>query len=612
MSKAGNGAAAPLNKLYYGDNLHWLETMQPNTADLVYLDPPFNSQASYNILYHSPDGEASQAQYQAFEDSWSWDKPADIALAKIMTSGSPAAEIISALHNYMQKSDLMAYLVMMTARLIELRRVLKPTGSLYLHCDPGASHYLKIILDAVFLGSGGFRNEVIWKRTGSHGGAKRWGPVHDTILFYAASGDYTWNRVFQEYDQQYLDDYYRFNDERGRYRLVTLTGAGTRTGDSGKPWRNVDPTDSGRHWAVPIRSLQTAYPKEDLTVLSTQEKLDLLDKAGLVYWPTRGSVPQQKRYSNENPGVPLQDIITDIRPISSHSQERLNYQTQKPIALLQRIIEASSDKDGVVLDPFCGCGTAIEAAQILGRHWIGIDITPLAVDVVERRLSRRGLRRKIDYQIEGIPLDMDGAKRLYEADPLHLHYQLWALTLVDGQPRDGGKPGADKGVDGLIYFQDDSRTIGKAIVSVKGGENVHAKDVRDLIGAMNNQQAKMGVFVTLHKTKAMDDAAKEAGSIEAGGKMRRRVQVVLIEDLLEGKKPDLPPVHDIISAAAAARRARSVRETELTPDEIRESPQFKYPITGGKKSDQKSLPMDEPLLVQQPATPKGRSRRRRA
>jgi DNA modification methylase len=609
MLKGGNGERAPINKLYYGDNLHWLEKMPPATADLIYLDPPFNSQSTYNILYHSPDGEASQAQYQAFEDSWSWDKPADIALAKIMTSGSPAAEIISSLHNYMQTSDLMAYLVMMTARLIELRRVLKPTGSLYLHCDPGASHYLKIILDAVFLGGGGFRNEVIWKRTGSHGGARRWGPVHDTILFYSASSDYTWNRVFQEYDPQYLDDYYRFSDERGRYRLVTLTGAGTRTGDSGKPWRDVDPTDSGRHWAVPMRALQGAYPNKDLRNLTTQEKLDLLNDAGLVYWPTRGSVPQQKRYSTENPGVLLQDIISDIRPISSHSQERLNYQTQKPIALLQRIIEASSNIGETVLDPFCGCGTAIEAAQLLERKWIGIDITPLAIDVVERRLSRRGVRRKFDYLVEGVPLDMDGAHRLYESDPLHLHYQLWALTLVDGQPREGGKPGADKGVDGVIYFQDDARTIEKATVSVKGGKNVHAQDVRDLIGTMNNQRAKLGVLVTMHKTRAMEEAARDAGSIEAGGKMRRRVQIATIEDLLEGRKPDLPPVHDIISAAAAARRARSVREVELTPEELRESPQFKYPITGGKKARQQDLPLPEPLLTEQPAT---RNRRRRS
>ena len=293
MSKAGNGAGLPPNKLYYGDNLHWLEKMSPNTADLVYLYPPFNSQASYNILYHSPDGEASQAQYQAFEDSWSWDKPADVALAKIMTSGSPAAEIISALHNYMQKSDLMAYLVMMTARLIELRRVLKPTGSLYLHCDPGASHYLKIILDAVFLALAAFgmrsSGSALVRMAVQNGG----GRCTIRFCFMPRRATIRGIEFFKITIRQYLDDYYRFTDERGRYRLVTLTGAGTRTGDFGKPWRNIDPTDSGRHWAVPIRSLQTAYPKNDLTVLSTQEKLDLLDKAGLVYWPTRGSVPQQ-------------------------------------------------------------------------------------------------------------------------------------------------------------------------------------------------------------------------------------------------------------------------------------------------------------------------------
>jgi site-specific DNA-methyltransferase (adenine-specific) len=342
--------------------------------------------------------------------------------------------------------------------------------------------------------------------------------------------------------------------------------------------------------------------------MSVQERLEVLDAAGLIYWPPRGNVPRFKRYTTVAEGNPIQDIVTDIQAISSQSQERLNYQTQKPIALLQRIIEASSNKGDVILDPFCGCGTAVEAAQVLGRKWVGIDITPLAIDVVERRLGRVGLRRNVDYKVEGVPLDMDGAVRLYESDPLHRDYEHWALTLVDGQPRDGGKAGADKGVDGIIFFQDDAKNIGKAIVSVKGGKNAQAQHVRDLLGAMTSQKAKIGVFVTMHKTSAMDTAARDAESVEAGGKVRRRIQILTIEELLSGKKPDLPPVHDIISAAAAARRARTMRETELTPEEIRESPSFKLPITGGKKKDaQKQLPMDEPLLIQ----PQAKSSRKR-
>ena len=280
--------------------------------------------------------------------------------------------------------------------------------------------------------------------------------------------------------------------------------------------------------------------------------------------------------------------------MGTNDGERLGYQTQKPLGLLKRIINASSNPGDLVLDPFCGCGTTIEAAQELGREWIGIDITALAIDVVERRLNRKGLRRKIDYVVDGIPLDMTSARRLFAEDPHQ--FQLWALTLVDGQPRDGGKKGADKGVDGFVYFQDDASTVGQAIVSVKGGENIHAQHVRDLIGAMHNNRAKLGILVTLNRpTSAMERAAREAESVDAGGKFRPRVQICTVEDLLKGRKPNLPPVYDIISAAAAARRSSGRRPPKVpTASEIRESPTFKYPIPGGgKKSFQQNLFSDE-------------------
>ena len=279
--------------------------------------------------------------------------------------------------------------------------------------------------------------------------------------------------------------------------------------------------------------------------------------------------------------------------------------------MLERIIKLSSNPGDVVLDPFCGCRTAIEAAQLHGRKWIGIDITVLAIDVVERRLGRIGLRRGDDYTVQGIPLDMDGVHRLFEENPHS--FQLWALTLVDGQPRDGGKKGADKGVDGLIFFQDDATTVGQAIVSVKGGENIHAEHIRDLIGTMNNQRAKLGVFVTLHEpTAAMVRAAREAESVESGGKLRPRVQICTIEQLLKGQKPNLPPVYDIISAAMAARRVRT-QPQEPTPEEIRRSPRFKYPIKGGKKdAAQASLPMEEPIAISSPRKPSNKKPRKRA
>lgn len=582
------------NRLYFGDNLVWLDSFPSECADLIYLDPPFNSQINYHLLYRSP-ADDTQAQYQAFVDSWRWDKPADAAYARIMSRGREAAEIISALHNFMNKSDLMAYLTMMTARLIELYRVLKPTGSLYLHCDSSASHYLKIILDSIF-GPDTFRNEVIWKRAhtvkGNFGqGSKFFGRNTDTILFYTKSGDYVFNQAFKAYSEDYLDTFYRFKEADGRrYRLISMIGPGGAA--KGNPFYEVMGVE--RYWR---------YSKKKMA--------ELID-TGMVVQTKPGAVPQRKQYLEGGKGVAIQSLWEDIQALSASSSERLGYPTQKPLALLERIIETSSSPGDVVLDPFCGCGTAIDAAQALGRRWMGIDITPLAIDVVERRLSRKGLRRKIDYAVEGVPVDMDGARKLYEGDPLHLQFELWALTLVDGQPRDGGKAGADKGIDGLIYFQDDAKTIGRALVSVKGGKNAQAQHVRDLIGTMTTQGAKMGVFVTMHKTSAMDEAAREAGSVDAGGKLRRKVQILTIDELLKGKKPDLPPVHDIISSTAAARRARLTREIEPDHEEIRRSPTFKYPITGGKKKPiQDSLPMDEPLLVQ-PQPPKGRGRKKSA
>lgn len=581
-----------MNKLYFGDNLDWLAKMDSASIDLVYLDPPFNSKAAYNLLYRSPDGSAAQAQYQAFLDSWQWGPSTDVAMAKAIASGSAAAGILTSLNNYMQKSDMMAYLAMMAARLIELHRILKPTGNLYLHCDSSASHYLKIVLDSIF-GGDAFRNEIIWKRSHAHSdgkqGSKHFGRITDTLLFYAKGKDSKWNRQYAPYDQEYIDRDYRRQDPDGRrYRIDNLQGPGGA--EKGNPFYEV--MGVSRYWRY------------------SKEKMDALIKEGRIIQTRPGAVPQYKRYLDEMPGVPLQNLWDDLPVLNNRSKESLGYPTQKPIALLERIIAASTDEGDVVLDPFCGCGSAIEAAQALKRHWIGIDITALAIDVVERRLSRIGMRRGRDYQVDGIPMDMDGARRLFSQDPHQ--FQLWAITLVDGQPRDGGKKGADKGVDGLVFFQDDAKNTGQAIISVKGGSNIHAEHVRDLVGAMHNQRSKLGILITMHEpTAAMTKAAREAESVEAGGKLRPRVQICTIESLLKGLKPSLPPVYDIISAAAAARRNRSTAAAEPTPAEIRESPSFKMPISGGKqKSAQRDLPMDEPLLVQpQPRRSRGRRKR---
>jgi len=388
------------------------------------------------------------------------------------------------------------------------------------------------MMDAIF-GHENFRNEIIWKRTGSHGGSKRWGPVHDVILFYTKSNNYTWNKVHQEYDKSYLDDFYRYKDARGRYRLVTLTGAGIRTGDSGKPWREVDPTGSGRHWALPMRALQAAYPDQDFSTTSTQDKLDLLDKAGLVYWPTRGSVPQQKRYTDEAPGVPVQDMITDIGPISSHSKERLGYPTQKPISLLDRIIQASSNKGDIVFDPFCGCGTTIYSAIKNERKWVGCDIAILSIRLIRDTLTgdRYRLVEGKNFKVDGIPVSVEQAEHLFRRDPFQ--FQHWLVERIGGFPMQ--KKTADAGIDGRLYFET-NQGLQEVVLSVKGG-NLRPTDIRDLRGVLEREGAAMAGFLSLKDpSKAMYEEAARAGTYTYRGVDYPRIQMLTVHDVIEDKR----------------------------------------------------------------------------
>jgi hypothetical protein len=411
-------------------------------------------------------------------------------------------------------------------------------------------------------------------------------------LFYGKSNQYTWNRLYLPYDQKYIDrDYRRVDDDGRRYRISDMRGPGGA--EKGNPFYEV--MGVSRFWAY------------------SKEKMDKLISEGRVIQTRPGAVPQLKNYLDRMPGMPVQNLWDDLPVINNRSKEWLGYQTQKPVALLERIISASTNPDDLVLDPFCGCGTAIEACQKLGRRWIGIDITVLALDVVERRLRRefRFLEKgkNKNYDITGIPLGIDEAQRLFAADPHE--FELWALTLVDGQPREGGKRGADGGIDGLIFFQDDAATIGQAIVSVKGGRNRSVDHVRDLIGTMHNKGAKLGVFITLHEpTSPMEKTAREAGSVEAGGRVRPKVQICTIRQLLTGERLDLPPTFDIISAAAAARRTRQT-VSPPTPEQLRREPELPpMPIAGGRgrRRDQPTLPLNDPVLTQ----PQPGQRRRRS
>lgn len=549
------------NTLFFGDNLQVLREEVPGSSvDLVYLDPPFNSAATYNVLFKAPDGRATEASVEAFEDTWHWGDAAAQAYEEVLTGRhDKAATLLRAMRVALGENDMMAYLAMMAVRLVELRRVLKPTGSLYLHCDPTASHYLKLLLDGVF-GPECFRNEIVWKRTHSHGGARRWGPIHDTIFFYAMSSRFTWNRTFQGYSEDYLTRFYRFSDERGRFRLVTLTGAGVRHGDSGQAWRSVNPTAVGRHWAVPTGALARAYPEHDPKALTTQEKLELLDAAGLVAWPKRaGGVPQQKRYADENPGVPLQDVITDIRPLGKLDAERLGYPTQKPLALLERIIAASSNPGDVVLDPFCGCGTAVHAAEKLGRKWMGVDITHLAISLIERRL--KDAFPAIAFDVKGTPKDLAGARNLAARDKHQ--FQWWAVSLVEAVPQGGKKRGADRGIDGIRWVRTgpNKGDLERLIVSVKGGDNVSVRDVRDLVGTVQREGAAGGVLVTLATpTRDMLREAASHGFFEYGLGRSRKIMVKTVEELLRGVHDDgerLPPLGRQEGFRTAPREKRS-------------------------------------------------------
>ena len=607
------------NRMYYGDNLEILRNQEyfPNgCVDLIYLDPPFNSNRNYNVLFKAESGADSEAQITAFEDTWHWSEAA-LSTYFDLVQDAPAkiATAMKALMDLIGHNQMMAYLVMMAARLVELERVLKPSGSLYLHCDPTASHYLKILMDAIF-GTENYRNHITWKRTGSHGGSRKWGPISDNIFFYTKSEEYVWNKIYQAYDQQYIDDYYRYEDERGQYRLVTLTGAGTRQGDSGRPWRGVDPTDSGRHWAIPKASLEAAYLDRDLSALSVQERLELLDEAGLVYWPKQGRVPQQKRYLDEAEGVLIQDIISDIRPLGSHAKERLSYPTQKPEALLERIISASSNEGDIVLDPFCGCGTTIAAAHKLNRRWIGVDITHLSIALQKYRLQNQfELVSGIDYEVIGEPVTVDAARALAHDPDNEGRYQFewWALSLIGAKPTKGkpgsrkGQKGADKGIDGIInFFEEDDRgkpVAATVVVQVKSGK-VSSRDIRDLKGTVGREQAAIGVFITLEKpTQAMQKEALAASYYESPSrreKRYRKIQILTIGDLLEGTGVDMPRQFTGIKRAEFYKSrdvnmdGESQKDLFQKPGEIPETPGvfIERGPRGGTVKDPRSVSVD--------------------
>lgn len=469
------------NVLYYGDNLPILRKYIPDgSIDLIYLDPPFNSKATYNVLFKEPTGEPSNAQVTAFEDTWHWTEETEKTYQEIEdTAPANVVNLMVALKDAIGKNDMMAYLTMMCIRLLELRRVLKDTGSIYLHCDPTASHYLKIVMDAIF-DVKNFRNEIVWCYTGREAPVKhKFSRKHDSILYYTKTDNYVFNVEYEPYDENYVKLYFTHKDECGRF----------------------------------------------------------------FQWQPDGKGGRYKQYLDKSKGIPLRDWW-EIKPVhgvdymkrNETKREWQGYPTQKPEALLERIIKTSSNEGDIVLDPFCGCGTAVVVAQRLNRGWIGIDITHLAVSLMKWRLNN--YFPNIQFKTIGEPKDLSGARELAKEN--RYQFQWWALSLIDARPYGDKKKGADTGIDGYSYFNDGGKT-NKVVVQVKSG-NVSVNQIRDLISVVDRENASMGFFITLEEpTRPMkEEATKKGFYTDSFGNQYQKVQILTIEELFNGKKPDMP------------------------------------------------------------------------
>ena len=528
------------NQLYYGDNLAVLrDHIADASVDLVYLDPPFNSNAGYNVLFKSASGAGADASIEAFDDTWTWGDASRNALMDIASSTNrPLHVMMTAMHSAIGENPLMAYLAMMAVRLVELHRVLKDTGSLYLHCDPTASHYLKLVLDAVF-GADNFRNEITWLRSrnpkGSQFNHTSWGASTDIILFYARSSET------------------RFNADAAKKptSAVELAKRYPKT-DSIGIWADGPVLRSSSMGARPnLVYAYNGYLPGSAGWRMEREKLAALDAAGDLYWTTEGN-PRRKIRPDTNELDPLSNCWTDISPLNSQAQERLGYPTQKPRALLERIIAASSNPGDLVLDPFCGCGTAVDAAQKLGRRWTGIDITHLAIGMIEHRM--RDGYPGIAFETIGVPRDLASAERLAADDPHQ--FQQWVAWQVGGFPRD--KKGGDKGVDGWFNYLTDANRVETGVISVKAGDIVNPNMVRDLGRVMQRDGHRFGLFVMKGMpTKGMREEAASHGLVEmqfggdAHGNQRfAALQFVTLAELFGGIKPRLPPLISPVKKAA--------------------------------------------------------------
>jgi site-specific DNA-methyltransferase (adenine-specific) len=543
--------------LYYGDNLPILRNRDyfpSESIDLVYLDPPFKSNEDYNVLFSEADGSRSAAQIEAFSDTWRWDVSARRTFDETVENGGRAAEALGAFRSLVGESDMLAYLSMMAPRLLELRRVLKPSGGIYLHCDPTASHYLKVLMDAVF-GPENFRNEIIWKRYSGHGNVtKSLGSVHDTLLFYVASDDATWNAQYGTYDPEYVEHFFRYVEEGTgrRYRIQNVQNP-----NPNRPNLTYEFHGHTRVWKW------------------TRERMEQMDREGRFAFSSTG-FPGLKQYLDEGKGPVLQDVWTDVRSLQTSTAERLGYPTQKPEALLERIISLSSNRGDTVLDPFCGCGTTVAAAQKLGRRWIGIDVTHLAITLIRNRLDD-AYGDRVSYVVVGEPADVGGAEALAKQD--RYQFQWWALGKIRARPVAAERrKGADSGIDGKLFFREkEGGPVKTIVIQVKSG-GLKLSEVRDFGRVIEREKAPVGVLLTLDEpTRDMNTEAASMGFYKPDWKLSAddkydRYQILTVRELFEGKQPAYPPFRNVTFKAApekavASPKRRTKRLLEATGDE---------------------------------------------
>ena len=517
----------PPNSLYYGDCYDWMRQWPHESVDLIYLDPPFNSNANYNILFGK--GNGVSAQMRGFTDTWKWNEAAAERVGRIeKATANPVHDATMAFRRLLGESGMLAYLTYMGERLAVMRDLLSPTGSIYLHCDDTAGSYLRVLMDSVF-GADRFRNEVIWKRTSGHSDAKRFGRVHDVLLLYSGKSG-VWNGAYEPLDDEYIEKHYRHEDSRGRYQADNLSAKGLTGGGYEYEFK-------GHHG--PWR-----FPEHRMRELEDDDRIHMPRKVG--------GVPRIKRYLADSKGKAASDVITDIPNVGAWSKEKLDYPTQKPTKLLRRLLEASSNPGDLVLDPFCGCGTTIVAAHSLGRRWLGIDISPIAIDLINtQRLRPLG----IETRAHGIPQDLTGARQLAADQPLK--FEEWAVTRIDGLVPNERQVG-DSGIDGRgrMLARPDTHDSDLVLAQVTGAQGFNLGKFRDFLHVVERENAAAGVYVTLDR-RGTDAALAEArgkGEIVVGASRYPRVQVWSIADYFDGRTPQLPTLADPYTGKAVQPR----------------------------------------------------------